>query len=145
MTHGSTMSPLPYFSPKAALACVKQEHITAVNGVPTMFIAMLEHKDFNPADFAYMRTGIMAGSPCPITVMRDVLEKMNMSEITMVFGQTESSPGCTMSSTDHPIEVRVGTVGRRCPASNARSSTPRRTPSCRTASRANSWPEATIS
>jgi len=115
MTHGSTMSPLPYFSPKAALACVKQEHITAVNGVPTMFIAMLEHKDFNPEDFTYMRTGIMAGSPCPITVMRDVLEKMNMSEITIVFGQTESSPGCTMSSTDDPIEVRVGTVGRPLP------------------------------
>ncbi len=62
VTHCSTMSPLPYYSPKAALACVKQEHITALNGVPTMFIAMLEHKDFNSADFAYMRTGIMAGS-----------------------------------------------------------------------------------
>jgi fatty-acyl-CoA synthase len=115
MTHSSTMSPLPYFSPKSALACIKQEHITAVNGVPTMFIAMLEHKDFNPADFAYMRTGIMAGSPCPISVMKDVLEKMNMSEITIVFGQTESSPGCTMSSTDDPIDVRVGTVGRALP------------------------------
>ncbi|NLA87341.1 MAG: AMP-binding protein, partial [Clostridiales bacterium] len=115
VTHCSTMSPLPYYSPKAALACVKQEHITALNGVPTMFIAMLEHKDFSSADFAYMRTGIMAGSPCPVSVMRDVLEKMNMSEITIVFGQTESSPGCTMSSTDDPIEVRVGTVGRPLP------------------------------
>ena len=115
MTHNSTMCPLPYFSPKSALACIKQEHITAVNGVPTMFIAMLEHKDFNPADFAYMRTGIMAGSPCPISVMKDVLDKMNMSEITIVFGQTESSPGCTMSSTDDPIDVRVGTVGRALP------------------------------
>jgi fatty-acyl-CoA synthase len=115
MTHSATMCPLPYFSPKSALACVKQEHITAVNGVPTMFIAMLEHKDFSPADFAYMRTGIMAGSPCPISVMKDVLTKMNMSEITIVFGQTESSPGCTMSSTDDPIDVRVGTVGRALP------------------------------
>jgi fatty-acyl-CoA synthase len=115
MTHSATMCPLPYFSPKSALACIKQEHITAVNGVPTMFIAMLEHKDFNPADFAYMRTGIMAGSPCPISVMKDVLDKMNMSEITIVFGQTESSPGCTMSSTDDPIDVRVGTVGRALP------------------------------
>ncbi len=115
MTHSSTMSPLPYFSPKSALACIKQEHITAVNGVPTMFIAMLEHKDFNPADFTYMRTGIMAGSPCPISVMKDVLSKMNMSEITIVFGQTESSPGCTMSSTDDPMDVRVGTVGRPLP------------------------------
>jgi len=115
MSHGSTMSPLPYFSPKAALACVKQERITACNGVPTMFIAMLEHPDFSPDDFSHMRTGIMAGSPCPITVMRDVMEQMNMSEITIVFGQTESAPGCTMSSIDDPVEVRVGTVGRPLP------------------------------
>jgi len=115
MTHGTTMSPLPYFTPKAALACVKQERITAVNGVPTMFIAMLEHPDFNPDDFTHMRTGIMAGSPCPISVMRDVIDKMNMSEITIVFGQTESAPGCTMSSIDDPVEVRVGTVGRPLP------------------------------
>jgi len=115
MTHGSTMSPLPYFSAKAALACVKQERITACNGVPTMFISMLEHPDFNPEDFTYMRTGIMAGSPCPISVMRDVIEKMNMSEITIVFGQTESSPGCTMSSIDDSVDVRVGTVGRPLP------------------------------
>ncbi|MEL4106399.1 AMP-binding protein [Oscillospiraceae bacterium WX1] len=115
MTHNTTMSPLPYFSPKSALTCIRQERITCFHGVPTMFIAMLEHKDFNPADFSYMRTGIMAGSPCPISVMRDVLEKMNMSEITIVFGQTEASPGCTMSSTDDPIDVRVGTVGRPLP------------------------------
>jgi len=80
-----------------------------------MFIAMLEHPDFNPGDFTHMRTGIMAGSPCPISVMRDVMEQMNMSEITIVFGQTESSPGCTMSSIDDPVEVRVGTVGRPLP------------------------------
>jgi fatty-acyl-CoA synthase len=80
-----------------------------------MFIAMLEHPDFNTDDFAHMRTGIMAGSPCPISVMRDVMEKMNMSEITIVFGQTETSPGCTMSSIDDPVEVRVGTVGRPLP------------------------------
>jgi len=115
MSHGSTMSPLPYFSAKAALACVKLERITACNGVPTMFISMLEHPDFNPDDFTYMRTGIMAGSPCPISVMRDVIDKMNMSEITIVFGQTESSPGCTMSSIDDTVEVRVGTVGRPLP------------------------------
>jgi fatty-acyl-CoA synthase len=115
MTHATTMSPLPYFSPKAALACVKQERITVCNGVPTHFIAMLEHKDFKSEDFAYMRTGIMAGSPCPISVMRDVIDKMNMSEITIVFGQTESSPGCTMSSIDDAVEVRVGTVGRSLP------------------------------
>ena len=120
MTHAATMSPLPYFSPKAALACVRQERITACNGVPTMFIAMLEHQDFKPEDFAYMRTGIMAGSPCPISVMRDVIEKMNMSEITIVFGQTESSPGCTMSSIDDSVETRVGTVGRPLPGVECR-------------------------
>ncbi|MCL1835588.1 MAG: AMP-binding protein [Oscillospiraceae bacterium] len=120
MTHASTMSPLPYFSPKAALACVKQERITACNGVPTMFIAMLEHADFKQEDFAYMRTGIMAGSPCPISVMRDVVDKMNMEEITIVFGQTESSPGCTMSSIEDPVEIRVGTVGRPLPGVECR-------------------------
>ena len=115
MTHGATILPLPYFSPKPALACVNQEHITAFHGVPTMFIAMLEHPDFAKTDFSYMRTGIMAGSPCPISVMQDVVEKMHMREITIVYGQTEASPGCTMSSTDDPIEVRVSTVGRALP------------------------------
>jgi fatty-acyl-CoA synthase len=115
MTHSAMLSPIPYFSPKSSLACIKQERITCFHGVPTMFIALLEHKDFNPADFSYMRTGIMAGSPCPIAVMKDVVEKMNMKEITIVYGQTESSPGCTMSSTDDPLDVRVSTVGRPLP------------------------------
>ncbi|MBR6052519.1 MAG: AMP-binding protein [Clostridia bacterium] len=115
MTHGATLLPLPYFSPKPALACIHNEHITAFHGVPTMFIAMLGHPDFPKTDFSYMRTGIMAGSPCPISVMQDVVEKMHMTEITIVYGQTEASPGCTMSSTDDPIEVRVGTVGRPMP------------------------------
>ena len=115
MTHGATLLPLPYFSPKPALACINSEHITAFHGVPTMFIAMLEHPDFPKTDFSYMRTGIMAGSPCPISVMKDVVEKMHMTEITIVYGQTEASPGCTMSSADDPIEVRVGTVGHNLP------------------------------
>lgn len=115
MTHGVTLLPLPYYSPKPALACINSERITAFHGVPTMFIAMLEHEDFAKTDFSYMRTGIMAGSPCPISVMRDVIKKMHMDEITIVYGQTEASPGCTMSSTDDPIEVRVGTVGRAMP------------------------------
>ncbi len=115
MTHGVTQSPLPYFSPKPSLACINQEHITCFHGVPTMFIAMLEHEDFAKTDFSYMRTGIMAGSPCPVSVMQDVLDKMNMNEITIVYGQTEASPGCTMSSTDDPIDVRVGTVGSALP------------------------------
>ncbi len=76
-----------------------------------MFIAMLNHPDFENTDFRHIRTGIMAGSPCPIKVMRDVLEKMNMSEICIVYGQTEASPGCTMSRTTDSIDVRVNTVG----------------------------------
>lgn len=112
MTHGTTVLPLPYFSPKPALACINEEKITAFHGVPTMFISLLEHPDFPKTDFSCMRTGIMAGSPCPISVMKDVTEKMNMKEITIVYGQTEASPGCTMSSTDDPIDVRVSTVGR---------------------------------
>ena len=115
MTHGATLCPLPYFSPKPALACINSEHITAFHGVPTMFIALLEHPDFKKTDFSYMRTGIMAGSPCPISVMRDVVDKMNMREITIVYGQTEASPGCTMSFADDPLEVRVGTVGGPLP------------------------------
>lgn len=115
MTHGATLCPIPYFTPKPSLACINQEKITAFHGVPTMFIAMLEHPDFEKTDFSYMRTGIMAGSPCPIATMKDVVEKMHMSEITIVYGQTEASPGCTMSSTDDPLEVRVATVGRALP------------------------------
>lgn len=115
MTHAATLLPLPYFSAKSALSCINNEHITAFHGVPTMFISMLEHPDFEKTDFSYMRTGIMAGSPCPIAIMREVVEKMRMTEITIVYGQTEASPGCTMSSTDDPIEVRVTTVGRALP------------------------------
>ena len=115
MTHGGTILPLPYFSPKSSLACIHNEHITAFHGVPTMFIAMLSHPDFEKTDFSHMRTGIMAGSPCPIAVMRDVVEKMHMPEIVIVYGQTEASPGCTMSRTSDPLEVRVATVGSAFP------------------------------
>jgi fatty-acyl-CoA synthase len=115
MTHGVTMSPLPYFSPKLSLECINKEKITAFHGVPTMFIAMLEHEDFPKTDFSHMRTGIMAGSPCPVKVMQDVVDKMNMTQITIVFGQTESSPGCTQSRVDDSIALRVNTVGRALP------------------------------
>ncbi len=115
VTHGSTMVPISAFSPTKSLAAVNSEKITAVNGVPTMFIAMLEHPDFEKTDFSHMRTGIMAGSPCPVKVMEDVLNRMNMKEITIVFGQTESSPGCTMSNSDDSVEVKVNTVGKPLP------------------------------
>ena len=115
MTHGATLCPIPYFSPKPALMCINQERITCFHGVPTMFIALLNHEDFVKTDFSYMRTGIMAGSPCPEPIMQEVLNKMNMREITIVYGQTEASPGCTMSSTEDSVEVRVTTVGRPLP------------------------------
>lgn len=120
MTHGVTLSPMPYFSPKLSLECINKEKITCFHGVPTMFIAMLEHEDFPKTDFSYMRTGIMAGSPCPVKVMKDVVEKMNMTQISIVFGQTESSPGCTQSRVDDPLEVRVNTVGRALPGVECR-------------------------
>jgi len=115
VTHGSTMVPMPAFSPRLSLEAVNKEKITAINGVPTMFIAMLEHPDFEKTDFSHMRTGIMAGSPCPVKVMQDVIDNMHMSEITIVFGQTESSPGCTQSNSFDSIEVKVNTVGQPLP------------------------------
>ncbi|NMA08964.1 MAG: AMP-binding protein [Clostridiales bacterium] len=111
MTHGTTMSPIPAFSPSKGLDCISREKITCFQGVPTMFIAMLGHKDFPTTDFSHVRTGIMAGSPCPIKVMEEVVEKMNMSEICITYGQTESSPATTMSKTTDSLDVRVNTVG----------------------------------
>ncbi|MBR4342142.1 MAG: AMP-binding protein [Lachnospiraceae bacterium] len=111
MTHGTTMCPITAFSPRKGLDCINREKITAFHGVPTMFIAMLGHENFDKTDFSHMRTGIMAGSPCPIKVMQEVVDKMNMTEIVIVYGQTEASPGCTMSKTTDSLEVRVNTVG----------------------------------
>jgi len=111
MTHGTTMSPIPFFSPRVSLDCINREKITAFHGVPTMFIALLEHPDFEKTDFSHVRTGIMAGSPCPVKVMRDVLDKMHMSEICITYGQTEASPATTMSKTTDSVETRVSTVG----------------------------------
>ena len=111
MTHGTSMSPIPYFSPRVSLDCINKKKITAFHGVPTMFIAMLGHPDFAKTDFSYMRTGIMAGSPCPIKVMQEVVDKMHMRDICITYGQTEASPGCTMSKTTDSLETRVNTVG----------------------------------
>ncbi|MDP4117741.1 MAG: AMP-binding protein [Bacillota bacterium] len=113
MTHAVTMSPIPAFSPKKGLDCINKEKITCFHGVPTMFIAMLGHEDFNKTDFSSMRTGIMAGSPCPIQTMKEVVEKMHMPEICITYGQTEASPATTMSKTTDSLETRVNTVG--CP------------------------------
>ncbi len=112
ITHATTMVPVESFSPTKVMNAITVEKCTAVHGVPTMFIAMLEHPDFEKYNFSSLRTGIMAGSPCPIKVMRQVVDKMNMTEITIVFGQTEASPGCTQTTTEDSLELRVITVGR---------------------------------
>ena len=113
MTHGATVCPLPYFSAKASLACINQERITAMNGVPTMFIAMFNHPDYRKTDFSYMRTGIMAGAGCPPELMRRAAQpdEMNMRGIVSVYGQTESSPGSTMSAWTDDLMLRTETVG----------------------------------
>ena len=115
MTHGGTLCPIPYFSPKSSLACVHNEHITCFNGVPTMFIAMFNHPDFAKTDFSYMRTGIMAGANCPADLMRRASVEMNMREIISVYGQTEASPGCTMGEVNEDLDHRVETVGSAFP------------------------------
>ncbi|MDO4459895.1 MAG: AMP-binding protein [Clostridia bacterium] len=113
MTHGTTMCPMPYFSAKSSLACVHNERITAFNGVPTMFIAMFNHPDYEKTDFSYMRTGIMAGAGCPAELMKRAAQpdEMNMTGIVSVYGQTESAPGSTMSAWTDPLELRTETVG----------------------------------
>ena len=113
MTHGATLCPLPYFSAKSSLACINQERITCFNGVPTMFIAMFNHPDYRKTDFSYMRTGIMAGAGCPPELMRRAAQpdEMNMRGIVSVYGQTESSPGSTMSAWTDSLDMRTNTVG----------------------------------
>ncbi|MCF0134767.1 MAG: AMP-binding protein [Blautia sp.] len=115
ITHGATLYPLPYFSPKPALSCIHNERITSFNGVPTMFIAMMQHPDFEKTDRSSIRTGIMAGSNCPEDLMRQAAseEGFGMTEIVSVYGETESAPGDTMSSYYDPLEKRVTTVGKR--------------------------------
>jgi fatty-acyl-CoA synthase len=112
LTHGATILPLETFDPLMVLAVVQKERCTALYGVPTMFIAELTHPMFNMFDLSSLRTGIMAGSPCPEPIMRQVMEKMHCSEITIVYGLTEASPGITQTRTDDPVPVRVSTVGK---------------------------------
>ncbi|MBV8916286.1 MAG: AMP-binding protein [Acetobacteraceae bacterium] len=112
-THGSTMVyPGPGFDPLAVLETVAEERCTGLHGVPTMFIAELEHPKFERFDLSSLRTGIMAGSPCPIEVMRRAVDRMNLREITIAYGMTETSPVSFQSSVADPIERRVSTVGR---------------------------------
>ncbi|WPB74684.1 AMP-binding protein [Archangium violaceum] len=112
-SHGSTMViPGEAFEPLAVLQAVGAERCTALYGVPTMFIAELDHPRFGEFDLSTLRTGIMAGSPCPIEVMKNVQSRMNMREVTICYGMTETSPVSTQSGLDDPLDKRVGTVGR---------------------------------
>jgi len=114
-THGGTLVMLEQFDPLMVLAAVQKEKCTALYGVPTMFIAEYTHPMFDMFDLSSLRTGIMAGSTCPIEAMKKVVNDMNMTEITSVYGLTEGSPGFTQTSVDDPLELRVKTVGRKLP------------------------------
>ncbi|HEV3274856.1 MAG TPA: AMP-binding protein [Candidatus Dormibacteraeota bacterium] len=112
-THGACIVvPGEAFDADAVLRITEQERCTSLYGVPTMFIAELEHPRFDQHDLSRLRTGIMAGSPCPIEVMKKVQSRMNMREVTICYGMTETSPVSTQSALDDPLEKRVGTVGR---------------------------------
>ncbi len=116
VTSGATLIlPSAQFDARATLEAVHTERATALYGVPTMFIAQLMHPEFETFDLTSLRTGVMAGAPCPIETMRRVVERMHIPELTIVYGQTESSPGLTMSSADDPLEIRVTTVGKALP------------------------------
>ena len=113
LTHGSTIVyPNDGFDPLTVLQTVQDERCTGLHGVPTMFIAELDHPRFAEFDLSSLRTGIMAGSPCPTEVMKRVVEQMNLSEITIAYGMTETSPVSCQSSTDTPLDKRVSTVGQ---------------------------------
>ena len=112
-THGATMViPAEAFDPVLTMETVQKERCTSLYGVPTMFIAELEHQRFKEFDFSSLRTGIMAGSPCPVEVMKKVQTTMHIPEMTIAYGMTETSPVSTQSTTDDPLERRVSTVGR---------------------------------
>jgi fatty-acyl-CoA synthase len=113
VTKGAAMIfPAEGFDPNATLKAIEAERCTGVYGVPTMFVAMLDHPEFKGFDLSSLRTGIMAGSPCPIEVMKKVISLMHMSEVTIAYGMTETSPVSFQSSTEDPLEKRVSTVGR---------------------------------
>lgn len=115
VTHGSTMVPIEIFNAENILQAVEKEKCTALQGVPTMFIAELEHPDFSKYDLSSLRTGIMAGAPCPIEVMVSVMSKMHLQEITICYGLTETSPVLTQTRRNDPVQKRVETVGKPLP------------------------------
>jgi fatty-acyl-CoA synthase len=112
VTHGAAMIyPSEGFEPLAVLETVQEEKCTALYGVPTMFIAELDHPDFSRFDLTSLRTGVMAGSPCPSEVMKKVISQMHMREVEICYGMTETSPVSTQTRIDAPLDKRVGTVG----------------------------------
>ena len=115
LTHGTTLVPLEIFDPLLMLAAVQKEKCTAVYGVPTMFIAELTHPMFDMFDLSSLRTGIMAGSPCPEETMRQVMKQMHCTDITIAYGLTEASPVITQTRTDDSVAQRTGTVGATLP------------------------------
>jgi fatty-acyl-CoA synthase len=116
VVHGAAMIvPAEHFQAAATLDAIERERATAIYGVPTMFIAQLQHESFGRRDLTSLRTGIMAGSPCPIEVMRQVIRQMGVREVTIAYGQTEASPVITQTRTDDSVELRVETVGRPLP------------------------------
>ena len=111
-THGACIvAPGPAFRPDRTLAAIEAERCTSIYGVPMMFIAQLDHPDFDRTDFSSLRTGVMAGSPCPAAVMKQVRERMNVREITICYGMTETAPVSTQTRVDDPVDKRVSTVG----------------------------------
>jgi fatty-acyl-CoA synthase len=115
VSHGSALVVLEEFNPLLVMTSVDAERCTALYGVPTMFIAILQHSLFSRFDFSSLRTGIMAGSPCPIAIMRQVMDRMHMTEITICYGLTEAAPVITQTRSDDAISKRVETVGRPLP------------------------------
>ena len=125
MVHGLTLvMPAAQFDPLATLAAIEAERCTLIYGVPTMFIAELEHPDFYKYDTRTLRTGIMAGAPCPVEVMRRVVTEMHCSEMCVAYGQTESSPCITMSAANDDLEHRVATIGQTLPETEVKIVTP---------------------
>ncbi len=112
LTHGASLVITENYDPLLVLASVQKEKCTALYGVPTMFIAELNHPMFDMFDLSSLRTGIMAGSPCPMDVMKQVVNKMNMKDVTIAYGLTEASPVMTQTKTDDPLEKKVSTVGK---------------------------------
>ena len=121
LVRGATLlSPAQYFDPAKTLDCLELERATAIYGVPTMFIAAFEDPSFAGRDLASLRTGIMAGSPCPIELMKRVVQDMGARQMTIAYGLTEASPAITQTLADDPLELRVSTVGRVIPGVEAK-------------------------